>query len=177
MTPAVGANLHLDASGSTDPDGPIYRYSWDTDGDGKPDATGVTADVSYPTAGARAITLTVTDALGARSSRTQAVYVGGKTTPPGTPDVTVKLRASFSVPSGQKLKDVRKRGLLVRFSTNAPSTWTVKATHAKRTTKLHARRLRRAHGALASHDVPRPHRHGNAAAALPRARLAGVRRS
>ena len=47
-TPAVGANVHLDASGSTDPDGPIYRYAWDTDGDGKVDATGVTADVRLP---------------------------------------------------------------------------------------------------------------------------------
>ena len=77
-TPAVGANVHLDASGSTDPDGPIVSYLWDVDGDGKPDGKGVTFDVSYPTAGARPITLTVGDAAGARSSRTQAVFVGGK---------------------------------------------------------------------------------------------------
>ena len=173
MTPAVGANLHLDASGSTDPDGPIYRYSWDTDGDGKPDATGVTADVSYPTAGARAITLTVTDALGAHSSRAQAVYVGGKTTPPGTPDVTVKLRASFSVPSGQKLKEVRKHGLLIRFKTNAPATWTVKA-RMKRTTKLHAKHFRRASGALAATTFRAHTGTGTLRLKLPRARLADM---
>ena len=51
-TPAVGANVHLDASSSTDPDGPIISYSWDVDGDGKADGKGVTFDVSYPTAGA-----------------------------------------------------------------------------------------------------------------------------
>ena len=92
-TPAVGANVHLDASGSTDPDGLIYRYSWDTDGDGKADATGVTADISYPTAGARAITLTVTDAVGAHSSRTQAGLRRRQDDPAGHPDVATKLRA------------------------------------------------------------------------------------
>ena len=85
-TPAVGAILHLDASGSTDPDGPILSYAWDVDGDGKIDGFGQTFDVSYPTAGARAITLKVTDNAGAHSSRTLPVYVGGKTTPPGTAD-------------------------------------------------------------------------------------------
>jgi len=172
-TPAVGASVHLDASASTDPDGPIYRYSWDTDGDGKADATGVTADVSYPTAGARAITLTVTDTLGAHSSRTLPVYVGGKTTPPGTPDITVKLRASFSVPSGQKLKDVRTHGLLVRFKTNTPATWTVKAS-MKRTTKLHARHFRRASGALTSTTFRAHTGTGTLRLKLPRARLADL---
>ena len=134
-TPAVGANVHLDASGSTDPDGPIISYSWDTDGDGKVDGKGVTFDVSYPTAGARPITLTVVDAAGARSSRTQPVFVGGKTTPPGTPDAVAKLRATLTAPAKQTLKNVRKRGLLVRFRSNVSATWTVTAT-MRRVSKL-----------------------------------------
>jgi hypothetical protein len=165
--------VNLDASGSTDPDGPIYRYSWDTDGDGKPDATGVTADVNYPSAGARAITLTVTDALGAHSSRTLPVYVGGKTTPPGTPDTVTKLSASFSAPAHQKLKDVRKHGLLVRFKTNTPSTWTIKTSLA-RTTKLHAKHFRRASGALSSKTFRAHTGTGTLRLKLPRIRLAGM---
>jgi hypothetical protein len=104
MTPAVGANLHLDASSSTDPDGKIISYSWDVDGDGTADGNGMTFDVSYPTAGARPITLTVGDAVGARSTRTQAVHVGGKTTPPGTTGVLTKLEATLWVPKGQTLE-------------------------------------------------------------------------
>jgi glucose/arabinose dehydrogenase len=172
-TPAVGANLHLDASASTDSDGAIYRYSWDTDGDGKLDATGVTTDVSYPTAGARAITLTVTDAVGAHSSRTQAVYVGGQTTPPGTTDVTTKLRATLSVPAHQKLKDARKRGLLIRFKTNTPATWTITTT-MQRTTKLHAKHSRRARGTLASKTFRAHTGTGTVRLAIPLSRLAGM---
>jgi glucose/arabinose dehydrogenase len=146
-TPPVGAGVHLDASASTDPDGKIFSYSWDVDGDGKADGSGVTFDVSYPTAGARPITLTVRDAVGARSTRTQAVYVGGQTTPPGTAAVLTKLAASFTVPKGQTLKSVRKRGLLVRFRSDLPVRWTLTAT-LRTTAKLQAARLRPAHGKL-----------------------------
>ena len=172
-TPAVGANLHLDASSSTDPDGPIFSYSWDTDGDGKIDAKGVTADVSYPTAGARAITLTVLDALGARSSRTQAVFVGGKTTPPGSA-AAGRLRATLSARSPQLLKVVRKRGLLVRFSSNTSATWRITVT-MRRTAKLQATRLRSAHGRLARKTFKAHTGSGTVRLRIPRARLAGMR--
>ncbi len=128
-TPAVGANVHLDASGSTDPDGPIISYLWDVDGDGKTDGKGVAFDVSYPTAGARPITLTVGDAAGARSSRTQAVFVGGKGA--GGAGGAGTLTAKISVPGKQKLKTVRKRGLLVRFRSSTSATWRVTATMRK----------------------------------------------
>ena len=173
-TPAVGATVHLDASGSSDPDSPIYRYSWDTDGDGVADATGVTADVSYPTAGARAITLTVMDTLGAHSSRTAAVYVGGQTTPPGTLSSTTKPRASLSAPAHQGLRVVRARGLLVRFSTNTPATWTIKAT-IQGTARLHAKSLLRADVKLASKTFNAHTGEGVVHLAIPRARLAGMR--
>jgi glucose/arabinose dehydrogenase len=172
-TPAVGANVHLDASTSTDPDGPIYRYAWDTDGDGRVDATGVTADVTYPTAGARAITLTVTDALGAHSSRTLPVYVGGKTTPPGTSDVATKLTASFSAPAHQKLKDVRKHGLFIRFRTSAPATWTIKSSLV-RTRKMHAKIFRRAGGARSAKTFRAQTGTGIVRLKIPRAPLAGM---
>ena len=145
-TPAVGANVHLDASGSTDPDGPIISYSWDVDGDGKADGKGVTFDVSYPTAGARPITLTVGDAAGARSSRTQAVFVGGKGAAGAGGAGT--LTAKLSVPGKQKLKTVRKRGLLVRFRSNTSATWRVTATMRK-VARVGAAQLRTAHGRLA----------------------------
>jgi hypothetical protein len=38
----------------------------------------------------------LTDVVGAYSTRTLPVYVGGKTTLPGTTDVATKLRASLS---------------------------------------------------------------------------------
>ncbi len=174
-TPAVGANLHLDASSSTDPDGPIFSYSWDVDGDGKVDGKGITFDVSYPTAGARPITLTVMDALGAKSSRTQAVYVGGKTTPPGTSDAAVRLMASLTVPKGQTLKSVRKRGLQVRFRSNVPATWTVTAT-LRKAAKAPAARLQDGRRAARQEAVQGTHRQrGGAPARFRPARLADTR--
>ena len=172
-TPAVGATLHLDASGSTDPDGPIYSYSWDTDGDGKIDAKGVTADVSYPTAGARAITLTVLDAVGAHSSRTQAVFVGGKTTP-GATGATGRLRATLTAPSPQVLKVVGKRGLLVRFKTDRPATWTITAT-LRQASRLGATRLQAAHGRLVRRTFKAHTGSGSLRLHIAGAKLAGMR--
>jgi glucose/arabinose dehydrogenase len=173
-TPAVGATLHLDASGSTDPDGPIVSYSWDTDGDGKADGKGVTLDVSYPTAGARPITLTVGDAAGARSSRTQAVFVGGKTTPPGTPDVVTRLIATLSAPRHQTLAAVRKRGLIVRFRGNTPAMWTLTAT-LQQAARLTAPRLHPAHGALAAKTFRAHNGSGTVRLRIRPARFAGMR--
>jgi glucose/arabinose dehydrogenase len=173
-TPAVGAALHLDATSSTDPDGPIFSYNWDTDGDGKIDAKGVTTDVSYPTAGARAITLTVLDTVGAHSSRTQAVFVGGKTTPPGTPDAAARLRATLTAPSPQVLKVVRKRGLLVRFRADGSATWTITAT-LRQSAKVRATRLHTAHGQLARKTFTAHTGSGSVRLRIAGARLAGMR--
>jgi glucose/arabinose dehydrogenase len=172
-TPAVGAMVHLDASSSTDPDGPIISYSWDTDGDGKADGTGVSMDVSYPTAGARAITLTVGDAVGARSSRAHAVFVGGKTTPPGA-NADALLRATLSAPSRQSLKVVRRRGLLLRFRSDAPATWTVTAT-LRRAATVRATRLQAARGRLAQKTFKAHTGSGTVRLRIPRARLANMR--
>jgi glucose/arabinose dehydrogenase len=173
-TPAVGAVLHLDASGTTDPDGPIYSYSWDTDGDGKTDGKGVRLDVSYPTAGARAITLTVLDTVGARSSRTQAVFVGGKTTPPGTESARASLHATLSAASPQQLKVVRRRGLLVRFRGDTSATWTITAT-LRRAAAVQPTRLHDAHGRLVRKTFKAHTGSGTVRLQIPRARLAGMR--
>jgi PKD domain-containing protein len=170
-TPAVGAPVHLDASSSTDPDSPIYSYTWDTNGDGRIDGRGVTFDVSYPSAGARPITLTVTDAVGAHSSRTQSVFVGGKTTPPGTAGAAGKLRATLSARSPQKLRAVRKNGLLVRFRANRSAAWTLTAT-LRLARGVHATRLHAAHGRLARKTFRAHVGSGTVRLRLPRARLA-----
>jgi glucose/arabinose dehydrogenase len=169
-TPAVGASVRLDASSSTDPDGPIVSYSWDVDGDAKADGKGVTFDVSYPTAGARAITLTVGDAAGARSSRTQAVFVGGKAGA-GAPST---LKATLSVPGRQKLAVVRKRGLLVRFRGNTAATWRITATMRK-VAKLSATRLQVSPGRLARRTFKARSGSGTMRLPIPAARLKGMR--
>jgi hypothetical protein len=171
-TPAVGAPLHLDASSSTDPDSPIYSYAWDTNGDGRVDGRGVTFDVSYPSAGARPITLTVTDVVGAHSSRTQSVFVGGKITPPATA-AAVRLRATLSARSPQKLSAVRKTGLLVRFRANRSATWALTAT-LRLARGAHAARLRAAHGRLARKAFRAHVGSGTVRLRLPRGRLAGA---
>ncbi len=168
-TPAVGATVHLDASGSTDPDGPIVSYSWDVDGDGKPDGKGVTFDVSYPTAGARPITLTVGDAAGARSSRTQAVFVGGS----GAPAGAVRLRATLSA-HRQKLAVVRKRGLLVRFGGNTPATWTITAS-LERVLRPGAAHAKTTHARLATTTFKAHTGTGAVRLRIPARRLAHMR--
>ena len=80
-TPDVGQPVSLDASSSTDPDGNIATDAWDTDGDGRNDASGVTAQASWATPGAHTITLTVTDANGLASRRQLAVAVAGSALP------------------------------------------------------------------------------------------------
>ena len=171
-TPAVGANVHLDASGSTDPDGPIISYLWDVDGDGKTDGKGVAFDVSYPTAGARPITLTVGDAAGARSSRTQAVFVGGKGA--GGAGGAGTLTAKISVPGKQKLKTVRKRGLLVRFRSSTSATWRVTATMRK-VARVGATQLRTSRGRLARKTFQAHAGNGTLRLRIPLARLKGMR--
>jgi hypothetical protein len=59
--PKAGDMVEFDASASFDFDGEIISYEWDFDADGRTDATGVSAQHTLASAGAYAITLTVTD--------------------------------------------------------------------------------------------------------------------
>ncbi|WP_082498515.1 LamG domain-containing protein [Plantibacter sp. Leaf314] len=63
----------FDAAGSTDSDGTIASYAWDF-GDGTT-GSGVTATHTYGAAGSYAVKLTVTDDLGASTTRTEQVTV------------------------------------------------------------------------------------------------------
>ena len=62
-----GLTCVLDASGSLD-DKPGLTYAWDLDKFPDGSATGAKVTVTYPHAGQRTVTLTVTDAQGLKSS-------------------------------------------------------------------------------------------------------------
>ncbi len=75
-TCTTGETITLDGSGSFDPDGPIAKYEWDFDGDGKPDATGPKVSFTCPaTPGSVTITLTVTDSAGTTATAQQTITV------------------------------------------------------------------------------------------------------
>ncbi len=59
-----GQTVGFDASASSDPDGPIAKYDWDLDGDGKFERTGVKVLGSFPAPTLANVTLRVTDADG-----------------------------------------------------------------------------------------------------------------
>ncbi|WP_170981522.1 PKD domain-containing protein [Nocardioides dongxiaopingii] len=70
---ATDLALHLDASGSLDPDGAIASYAW-TYGDGA-SGTGAQADHAYAAAGTYPVTLVVTDTRGGTATTTAEVTV------------------------------------------------------------------------------------------------------
>jgi hypothetical protein len=88
--------------------------------------------------------------------------------------VLAKLEATFWVPSGQTLADVRKRGLLVRFRSGLPARWTLTATMRKtrklRTTRLHAARGRLVRKTFMAHTGT-----GTMRLRIPVGRLEGMR--
>jgi glucose/arabinose dehydrogenase len=84
-TPTNGAtplHVNFDATGSSDPDpGDTIGYEWDLDGDGEyDDATGPTAEFTYPDAGSYLAGVRVTDNHGASATDSTAIRAGN--TPP-----------------------------------------------------------------------------------------------
>ncbi len=73
--PHAGQKVTFDASDSFDFDGKVVAYSWDFNGDGKPDASGVKVTHTFPKAGSYDVTLTVTDNDGNTDSLTDTVVV------------------------------------------------------------------------------------------------------
>jgi len=72
----------FDASTSTDPETPgSLTYAWDFDNNGTTDATGVTANRVFTTAGAKTVRLTVTDAHNATDTADIAVTVDANNKP------------------------------------------------------------------------------------------------
>ncbi len=75
-----GLVLAVDASGSSDPDGPIVAYRWSF-GDRRTDS-GLTASHVYSRPGTYAVTLTVTDEAGAMASTDYIVPPRARNQPP-----------------------------------------------------------------------------------------------
>jgi len=71
--PIPGENVTFNASESSDPDGEIVSYEWDFNEDGLPDAFGVEAQHAFTQD--TAVTLTVEDNDGKRTSQTQIVIL------------------------------------------------------------------------------------------------------
>jgi subtilisin-like proprotein convertase family protein len=81
--PLTGETVRLSAAGSTDPDGTIARYEWNTDGVGayELDSQGTNfVDVTYARAGVYNATVRVTDDTGSRD--TESVQVVVRNRPP-----------------------------------------------------------------------------------------------
>ena len=76
----------FDATGSTDDKG-IVSYDWDLNKYPGPFASGATVTTTYPHAGTRNVTLTVTDAEGVSSSITKSFDPGATVTPTDAPPV------------------------------------------------------------------------------------------
>ena len=75
QSPKAGEKVTFDASNSFDFDGKIVSYSWDFNGDGKPDASGVKTTYTFTKPGSYDVTLTVTDNDGNTDSLTNTIKV------------------------------------------------------------------------------------------------------
>jgi len=78
---STGDQVNFDASGSSDPEGPIAKYEWDLDGNGSYETTtGATATTtkSYPAKGGVTVGLRVTDGDGATATTTVGLTVQNK---------------------------------------------------------------------------------------------------
>jgi PKD repeat protein len=74
----TGQTVTFDATGSTDPDGPITKYEWDLDGDGTYEVDSGTNPVttkSYASSGVITVRLRVTDGQGVRSTTNRALSI------------------------------------------------------------------------------------------------------
>jgi alpha-amylase len=59
--PAVGEQVTVDASASSDPDGDLDGFAWNVDGGDAPEASGVQAQFTFDDEGEHEVTLTVSD--------------------------------------------------------------------------------------------------------------------
>lgn len=109
----VDGTVVLDGSASSDAGGPIARYEWDLDGDGRFELdTGPRAvtHMTYPVAGTMLVTLRVTDGVGRSDLASRNLRVSE---PPGAAEnygVTINAGASFTGDAGVRLRAVYPPG-------------------------------------------------------------------
>lgn len=103
----VDSTVVLDATASSDPDGPIARFEWDLDGDGEYErdtgAQGLTT-MSYPVPGIVTVSVRVTDAVGRTAAATRPVRVSEPPDAPETYGVTIDGGAAFTGDRNVKLR-------------------------------------------------------------------------
>ncbi len=106
VTATTGEAITLDGTGSTDPDGTISSWAWES-GDGR-DRAGSSASISYPTAGSYVVRLVVTDEDGLTDEATHTITVSDATNLPPT-----------SRPSADTV--FTQTGTVIRFDSTASS--------------------------------------------------------
>lgn len=79
----TGFDCTFNGTASTDPDGTIVGYSWNTPG--RPIKTGSIVMYPFPNGSTPTMTLTVTDNAGGTGSQTQTINLGGPPPPPPPP--------------------------------------------------------------------------------------------
>lgn len=120
----VGERVTLDGSASTaDPDHTLTSYTWDVDGDGEPDATGRTAELSFEGPGRWPVELTVSDDLGNENTATRALHVSDRRVVEETigPSTTEPARQNHSVAVDEGREGATPVQLDVRLTYNASS--------------------------------------------------------
>ncbi|MFA1610051.1 GLUG motif-containing protein [Halobellus rubicundus] len=75
QSPSIGSTVSFDASESEDPSGSIESYEWDFDGDGSIEATGISPDYTFNSAGEKVVSLTVTDSSGLVDTTSSTISV------------------------------------------------------------------------------------------------------
>ncbi len=128
VSPAVGEDVVLDASGSSDPDGQVVSYDWDLNGDGSfTDARGPRVETTFATAGSHVVRVRVADDDGLSATGELAVTVMAPPAPPAVPaDHTRPVLTNLAVQPG-----VLRRGQAarIRFIVSEPARVTVSFWH------------------------------------------------
>ena len=124
VSPAVGEDVLLDASGSSDPDGQVVSYDWDLNGDGSfTDRRGPRVETTFATDGPHVVRVRVADDDRVSATGELTLTVLAPPAPPATPaDHTRPVLTNLAVQPG-----VLRRGQAarIRFIVSEPARVTV----------------------------------------------------